>query len=73
MKNITKVKRMSRNFVNESKENSPGWGSVLADIRADMDRLKELASVVERKIARGEPWPGERSAASLPALQDSRV
>ncbi len=72
MKNITKVKCMSRKLVNESKENSPGWKGVLADIRADIDRLEELAFVVERKIARGESWPGNKSAASQPALQDGR-
>lgn len=62
MKNITKVNRLSRKFINERKENSPGWEGVLADIRADMNRLEELAFVVERKIKRGEPWPGAQSA-----------
>jgi len=40
------------------KSTSPNWDSVLVDIQADIAYLKSLIPIVERKIERGEPWPG---------------
>lgn len=56
---ITKVKNNARDSENKSVQNVVGWQSVLVDINADIERLRELVPIVERKIARGEPWPGE--------------
>jgi hypothetical protein len=69
---ITKVKKKARNFSDKIHENPVDWQMVLADIRADIDLLTTLAQIVERKIERGEPWSGDKSAALQPALSFSR-
>jgi hypothetical protein len=35
------------------------WAEVLADVKADIAHLEKLVPIIERKIERGEPWPGE--------------
>lgn len=62
MKVITKVKHKARKFDKESKEASWGWKSVLADIRADIEKLESYVLIVERKIENHEPWPGAQSS-----------
>jgi hypothetical protein len=57
-KSITNVKKNARNLSNQLKEKTVDWRSVLADIRADIERLTTFARIVEGKIERGEPWPG---------------
>jgi len=31
------------------------------DLRREIERLEEMVPIVERKIERGEPWPGTQS------------
>jgi hypothetical protein len=60
---ITKVKNNASGKCKESK--NIGWGAVLSDIRHDIAQLSEFARIVERKIERGEQWPGQsRSTAT---------
>lgn len=59
---ITKVKKIAILCKNISVENRPSWAGVLADIQADIERLKALVPIVERKMERGEPRPGTQSA-----------
>jgi hypothetical protein len=56
-KSITKVKTKSQAISDAAKP--IGWKGVLVDIQADIAYLKKLVPIVERKIARGEPWPGD--------------
>jgi hypothetical protein len=58
---ITKVNKNATLCENISVENRPSWAGVLADLRAYIERLEVLVPIVERKIARGEPWPGTQS------------
>jgi hypothetical protein len=57
---LTQVKPKVKPFFrgNEAKEPT-GWKAVLADILADIERLKRLVPIVERKIRKRESWPGE--------------
>jgi hypothetical protein len=55
---ITKVKKKARE---KSAGNVVGWNAVLSDIQQEIGRLESLVPIVERKIARGEPWPGTQS------------
>jgi hypothetical protein len=57
---ITKVKKCAREKCKESKK--LGWNDVLEDIKSEMSKLTEFARIVERKIERGEPWPGTQSS-----------
>jgi hypothetical protein len=59
---VTKVKKKARILEEISVEKSPGWKAVLADLRGEIERLEKLVPIVERKIERGEPWPGESAA-----------
>jgi hypothetical protein len=34
-----------------------GWESVLADIKAEIQELKKLGRIVEKKLRHDEPWP----------------
>lgn len=52
--NITKVKNEVKKKVQIPEK---GWPTVLADLQAEESRIRELISIVERKIAKGEPWP----------------
>lgn len=61
-KSITKVKKKARGLQEISVENTPGWRSVLTDLNCEIERLRALVPIVERKIKRGEPWPTEQSA-----------
>lgn len=54
---ITKVKNYATTKCAE-RENV-GWSAVLSDIRQDIAQLSEFARIVERKIERGEQWPGQ--------------
>jgi hypothetical protein len=57
---ITKVKKYARKKRKENK--TTGWPTVLEDIHRDISQLLEFARIVDRKIERGEPWPGTQSA-----------
>ena len=48
---ITKVKKQVKKKM-RGDENKVGWMGVLADLR-------KLVLIVERKIERREPWPGQ--------------
>jgi hypothetical protein len=71
IKNITKVNTCQEKTRGTSEAKPVGWGLVLRDIKADIKRLKKDAVIVERKIKRGEPWPGQEiagtEAESIPA------
>lgn len=54
-KNITKVKTVVKP---KNEKIEVGWKAALADLQADIRRLKHLIPIIERKIKRGEPWPG---------------
>ena len=56
IKSITKVKTGVKEKVRLF-----GWEAVLADLKRDELRLQSLVSIVERKIKKGEPWPGTQS------------
>jgi len=56
-KTVTKVKKQVKTKMHEG-ENKVGWMGVLADLR-------KLASIVERKIERGEPWPGQSTSQNV--------
>jgi len=58
---ITKVKKKAIVCENKFVQNGIGWGAVLADINSEIGRLQELVPIVQRKIERGEPWPGTQS------------
>jgi len=60
-KSITKVKTKSQA---ENGSMRPSWKTVLVDIQADIAYLKKLVPIVERKIERQEPWPGEPRSAT---------
>jgi hypothetical protein len=62
MRIITKVNKSAIPCENIPVENYPSWAGVLADIQAEIERLKTLVPIVERKMERGEPWPGTQSA-----------
>jgi hypothetical protein len=47
---ITKVKSSVKG--KDEGKHAAGWKAVLADLQADI-------KIVERKIKRGEPWPGD--------------
>jgi hypothetical protein len=53
---ITKVNTKCQ--VKSDDPSGVGWRGVLTDIQADIAYLKKLVPIVERKIERGEPWPG---------------
>jgi hypothetical protein len=55
---VTKVKNNARGQEEISVENTSGWKAVLVDLRGEIERLQKLVPIVERKIERGEPWPG---------------
>jgi len=57
-KSLTKVMNRSQAF-SQKKSGGVGWDAVLTDIQADIAYLKQLIPIVERKIKRGEPWPGQ--------------
>ena len=50
-KTITKVKQSVKKKMHGN-QTKFGWMAVLADLR-------KMVSIVERKIERGEPWPGQ--------------
>jgi len=54
---ITKVSTDVNALREKPVENFVGWHAVLRDIQNDINRLKKLVPVVERKIRKGEPWP----------------
>jgi hypothetical protein len=56
---ITKVKKKASKLFNDSGTKVTGWKAVLADIQRDIGKLQQFGSIVEQKIERGEPWPGE--------------
>jgi hypothetical protein len=58
---VTKVKEKARGPEEISVENVPGWAAVLVDLHREIQRLQYLVPIVERKIERGEPWPGAQS------------
>jgi len=70
---ITKIKKKASKLFDVSMEIKPGWEAVLADIYRDVDRLQTLAFIVERKIERGEPWPGESATPPQNARQRPSV
>ena len=53
---ITKVKFRVKNKMQPA-EGEFGWTRVLADLNTEISKPQEMASIVERKIERGEPWP----------------
>jgi len=55
---LTKVKTPVKAIGQES----VGWPTVLAGLKNELVRLKRLIPIVERKIARGEPWPRDSHA-----------
>jgi hypothetical protein len=59
---VTKVKKKARGPEEIFVENIPGWKAVLADLCVEIERLQKLVPIVERKIERGEPWPGSQLA-----------
>ncbi len=65
---ITKIKKSARE---KSVEKATGWESVLTDIQNQIERLKSFLPIVERKIERGEPWPGTQSQGQDPGQQHS--
>jgi len=58
---VTKIKKHVKGSPRIPVENSPGWQMVLEDLRAEIARLQKLVPIVERKITRGEAWPGTQS------------
>jgi hypothetical protein len=56
---ITKVKN---NVKHKIKSPDAGWPSVLADLRVDEAKLQDFIEIVERKIKKGDPWPGDNLA-----------
>lgn len=59
-KSVTKVRTPVKPFSQKKEAGSrAGWRAVLADIQADIESLKKMVPIVERKISRGEPWPGD--------------
>jgi len=58
---ITKVKKKAIGRKNNSVEVVPSWRGVLEDVQANIERLKQLVPIIERKIKRGGPWPGTQS------------
>jgi hypothetical protein len=60
---VTKVNKKARK---KSVENATGWSAVLFDLQREIGRLESLVPIVERKIERGEPWPGDSATPPPP-------
>jgi len=59
-KSVTNVMSKVKSFLDENEAKAlRGWQGVLADIQADIENLKRLVPIVEKKIRKGEPWPGD--------------
>ena len=55
---LTKVKIKVKSKIQEKEV---GWRWVLEDLRIEESKVKNLIEAVNRKIEKGEPWPGSNS------------
>ena len=70
---------VNKNVNKTVKSRGASWAEALKDAEAEIRKAnqeladwKATAAICRRMMAKGQPWPGDKSAASQPALQDSR-